>query len=244
MPKPKILIVEDYQKVADAIGSCCSMESMIPIVVYNGTDALNAFNANEDIAAIVLDINLPDINGFEVCRQIRAKSSVPILFMTARADEVDEVSGMEMGADGYIKKPARPRIVVAHIRAALRRNNEWAERIAKEAAEVTPPEENEPVIKMHPDFTIDEETRTIFYCKQPLDLTNIDYITLSVFIRHPGRVYSRQQIIEMVDEDDVLSLRSVDRRISRIRKKLMEINPDIDLFEVIPGVGYKLKMNF
>lgn len=233
MIKPKIMIVEDQEKVADAIGRTCEKESMVPVVVYNGEDAIAAFNEHDDIALVVLDINLPDINGFEVCRALREKSKVPILFMTARKDDIDEVSGLEMGADGYIKKPVKPRTVIAHIRAALRRANDWAEQ------EKSSDEEKEEIHEHHPDFIVNNETKVITYKGQQVDLTSEEFIILSKMIQQPRRVFSRDQIVGMIDEDIFILPKSVNTRIQRIRRKLTKIAPDSEFLIPCRGEGYK-----
>ena len=234
MIHPKILIVEDQEKVANTIGRICEKESMVPVVVYNGEDALAAFNEHDDIVLVVLDINLPDINGFEVCRAMREKSKVPILFMTARIDDIDEVSGLEMGADAYIKKPVKPRTVIAHIRAALRRADDWSRQ------EKSSEEEKEEIHEHHPDFIVNNETKVITYKGKPLDLTSEEFMILSKMIHQPRRVFSRDQIVGMIDEDIIVMPKSVDKRIQRIRRKLIKIAPDSELFISCRGEGYKL----
>ncbi len=234
MIKPKILIVEDHAATADAIGYSCETESMIPIVVYNGTDALKTFGEHGDIALVILDINLPDSNGFEICRVMREKRKTPIIIMTARVDEYDELTGLEIGADAYVKKPVKPRIMIAHIRAILRRANDWAEQ------EKLPTGENGKVHEPHPDFTVNEEARAISFFGILLDLTVFEYLILSNMICHPGRIYSIDQITSMIDEDVVVTENSIYNMISRIRQKLAQIKPDITIIESCRGFGYRV----
>ena len=171
MTKPKILIVEDHEKVANALGKACEAEAMEPIVVYNGKNALATFAEQEDIALIVLDIGLPDICGYDLCRKIRETSKIPIIFMTARLDEVDEVAGLAIGGTGYIKKPVRSRIVAAHVQAVLRQVYDWG----------TPGDEvkKESKPKLHPDFILDNESKVITFKGQELDLSSAEFTILS-----------------------------------------------------------------
>ena len=234
MKKPKILIVEDNVTTADGLGFACESESMTALVTYNGTDALSAFNEHEDIDIVVLDIGLPDINGFELYRKMKEQKSTPVVFMTNRVSEVDEVCGLEMGADGYVKKPVQVRTMIAHIRMVLRRTREYAKQ------EMDSTKEIDNKLKLHPDFKIYNDTKIITFKGQPLDLTKTEFIILSNFIRHPLRVFSREQIISMVDDDSIISPSSVNVRIFRIRQKLKEIDPDSDLLVSCRGIGYKL----
>ena len=234
MDKPKILIVEDNKTLADAIGATCEMEPMKAVVVYNGMDALAAIEKHHDISCIILDIKLPDISGFDVCRRIREKSKVPILFMTSKKALPDEISGLEMGADGYLKKPVSPKAVVAHIRATVRRVNEWSKE------EILSDGEHGKKEISHPDFIIDNDTKVITYLGQPLDLTPEEYAILSHMIKHPGRIFSKEQIINIVGEDIFILPSSVRTKIMRIRQKLQKINPSCNILVTVHGMGYKL----
>lgn len=232
MKKPKILIVEDNVTTADGLALTCELEAMNAIAVYNGTDALAVFNEQEDIDVVILDIGLPDINGFELYRIMNERRKTAVLFLTSRVSEVDEVCGLEMGADDYMKKPVDVRIVISRIKAVLRR--------VKRNEVPIPMEEPEKVPVLHPDFLIDDETKVITYMGQPLNLTAEEYKILAHMIRHPGRVFSKEQVIALVDEDIFILPKSVNMRIQRIRHKLLAIAPDKELLITCHGMGYKL----
>ncbi len=232
MNQPKILIVEDNVTTADGLGFACEMDSMTAIVVYNGTDALAAFKEHEDIDVVILDIGLPDINGFELYRMMNEQRKTPVIFMTSRVSEIDEVCGLEMGADDYVKKPVEVRTMIAHIRAVFRR--------VKVKDVPLPIEETEKVQKPHSDFIIDNESKIIIYIGQELDLTSEENKILSHLIRYPGRVFSKEQITAIVDEDIVILPKSVNMRMQRIRHKLKVIAPDKDSLITVHGMGFKL----
>ncbi len=234
MTKPKILIVEDQKTIADALGVTCEFEAMKSIVVYNGTDGLKAFNEHDDIDLVVLDINLPDINGFELCRNMRSKREIPIVFLTSRVSDIDEICGLEMGADAYLKKPVKPRTVIAHVRAMLRRSKEYSNQ-TKDSTKL-----GEEKQKSYPEFTIDEASKTITYKKQELDLTASEFIILSTFIQNRGRIFSHNQIMSMVDDETLVLPKSVSMRIGRIRQKLNAISPECEVIVTCHGTGYKI----
>ena len=189
----------------------------------------NGQQPDDDISLVVLDINLPDISGFDVCRQMLKTKDTPIVFMTSRDSELDEVAGLEMGADAYIKKPVRPRTMIAHIRAVLARYNKSKEE--KGAGEVSSP---------HPDFTVNNDTKTITYKGQVLELTAQEFIILSTMVVQPRRVFSREQIVAMIDEEIFILPNSVTHRIKRIREKIKKIDTDSELLISCRGLGYKL----
>ncbi len=234
MTKPKILIVEDQKTIADALGVTCEFESMDPLVTYNGTDALKTFDEHDDIDLVVLDINLPDINGFELCRNMRSKRDIPIVFLTSRVSDIDEICGLEMGADAYLKKPVKPRTVIAHVRAMLRRSKEYSNQ-NKDSNML-----GEGKQKCHPDFIIKDESKTISFKGKTLDLTSSEFVILSMMVRQPNQVFSKKQILAVVSEDIFILPDSVAKRIRRIRSKLQKIDSSAELLKPCRGLGYKL----
>lgn len=236
MSQTKILIVEDYRPLAENLGSTCKEESMIPVVVNTGQDAIKAFHEHQDLDLILLDINLPDMTGFDIFHYVRKHSKIPIIFLTSRKKDIDEVCGLEMGAEDYIKKPVQARVVFAHVRTVLRRMHNYWERNEQSK----PIKEKKKVNRSHPDFTIDELTKTIYYRHQPLKLSSEEFIILSHFIKNPGQIFSTDQIIEMIDENLIVTPHSIYMRIKRIRKKLKKIDPSFSLLENYKGAGYRL----
>ena len=214
-----ILIVEDELAIADSIAYALRTDGYAPVHVGLGSAALAAMR-QAPAALVVLDVGLPDMNGFEVCRQLRQFSHVPVIFLTARSDEIDRIVGLEIGADDYVTKPFSPRELVARIRVVLRR-------LAPEA----PPAR----------FVLRAEEMRIVFCGQPLDLTRYEYLLLKTLLSRPGHVLSRAQLMDTVwgDATDTLD-RTVDTHIKSLRAKLRAIDPASDPIQTHRGMGYSI----
>ncbi|MFG0834148.1 beta-lactam response regulator transcription factor BlrA [Aeromonas bivalvium] len=173
---------------------------------------------------LILDVGLPDIGGFELCKQVRALCDTPLMFLTARSEEIDRLIGLEIGADDYVAKPFSPREVCARVRVILRRSQS----AAPQPSQV---------------LTLDEERARICFHGQPLTLTRYEYLLLKTLMLAPGRVYSRQQLMELVWQDAEESLdRTVDTHIKTLRAKLRERDPDANLILTHRGLGYSLEL--
>ena len=221
-----ILLVEDEPSIADNIVYALKTEGFTPTWCQTGRDALQRL-ATESFALVILDVGLPDMNGFDVCRQIRTISNIPVVFVTARKDEIDRVVGLEIGADDYVVKPFTPRELTARIRAILRRTENNAPPAATSRAAV---------------FAIDEERCEIRYHGAPLQLSRYEFRLLKVLIEKPGRVYSRDQLMELAwEEPDTALDRTVDAHIKTLRAKLRAIREDEDPIRTHRGLGYSLK---
>ena len=182
-------------------------------------------------ALIILDVGLPDINGFELFKQLGGRTRAPVIFLTARAEEVDRIVGLELGADDYIAKPFSPRELTARVRAVLRR-------LAKAAQ----PDASAPVNARGAAFGIDDERRVITYCGRPLDLSRYEYRVLKLLVSRPGRVFSRDDILQQAwDEPDASYDRTVDAHIKTIRAKLKAVSPEVDPIRTHRGEGYSLR---
>lgn len=223
-----ILIAEDELAIADGIVYALRTEGFVPHHVTLGEQAIDLIRANTQPAPslLVLDIGLPDISGFEVCRRLRQFSHIPIIFLTARSDEIDRVVGFEIGADDYITKPFSPRELVARVRAILRR---------LEPVGTTSP------ATATPQFELRAQEARILYCGKLLDLTRYEFLLLKAFLDHPGNVLSRAQLMDMVwnDAQDTLD-RTVDAHIKSLRAKLRLINNEEDPIQTHRGMGYSL----
>ncbi|MBU4200333.1 MAG: two-component system response regulator CreB [Verrucomicrobia bacterium] len=221
----RILIVEDEQGIVDNVTYALETEGFATVSCKTGAEALQAL-AKGSIDLIILDIGLPDRTGFDLCKDIRKTSSVPIIFLTARAKEVDRIVGLELGGDDYVVKPFSPRELAARVKAVFRRlgNGE-----ARPAAAKTP-------------FQVDKQRCVISYFGQPLDLSRYEFKILEVLIEKPGRVFSREQIMERAWEEPEASLdRTVDTHIKTLRAKLHKIRPKADPIQTHRGFGYALK---
>lgn len=223
----RILVVEDEPAIADTISYALQTEGFVVSHCATGGEALRVFR-EQHAALIVLDVGLPDLNGFEVCKEVRKTSGAPILFLTARTSEIDRVVGLEIGGDDYMAKPFSPRELAARVKAILRRTAAGG----SAAAETV----------MDSPFAIDKQRMRVSYFGTPLDLSRYEYRVLEVLIARPGWVYSREKIMELAWEAPESSTdRTVDTHIKTLRAKLREIRPDIDPIETHRGVGYSLK---
>ena len=222
--KPKILIVEDEPAIADTIQYALETDGFETHCLSSGTPVL-ALLEREAIDLIVLDIGLPDISGLELCKEIRKTRQLPVIFLTARSDEVDRVVGLEIGADDYVVKPFSPRELAARVRAVLRRSHPAT---AENSSTNT--------------FKIDESRRLITYAGTAMALSRYEYNLLVILIQRPGQVFSREQLMQLAwDEPEAAMDRTVDAHIKNIRAKLKTINPEIDPIMTHRGIGYALK---
>jgi two-component system catabolic regulation response regulator CreB len=223
----KILVVEDESSIAENISYALSTEGHEPLWCETGKDALEKLSS-DDIGFIILDVGLPDVNGFDLMREIRKKSMIPVLFLTARGSEIDRVVGLELGADDYMIKPFSPRELAARVRAILRRTSREQREPAAPGTSQGP-------------FLIDESRCMISYHGRDLDLSRYEFRLLKALVEHPGKVYSRQQLMNQAWEDPDMSLeRTVDTHIKTIRRKLKTIRPDDDTIITHRGFGYSL----
>jgi two-component system catabolic regulation response regulator CreB len=219
-----ILVVEDEAAIAETIIYALQTEGFGPIWKTTGREAL-AVLAAQPVALVVLDVGLPDMSGFDVCREIQRRGPVPVIFLTARSSEVDKVVGLELGADDYLAKPFSPRELTARVRAVLRRSNG--------SAIVAPSQGG---------WTHDPDRCRITYRGKPLDLTRNEYRLLSALLAAPGRVFSRDQLMTAAWEDPGAALdRTVDAHIKMLRAKLRVIAPDSDPIVTHRGLGYSLR---
>jgi len=220
----KILIVEDEPKLAALLADYLKAASYQTHIIGDGRDVVAAVRAAPP-DLILLDLMLPGRDGLDVCRELRTFSEVPIVMVTARVEEIDRLLGLEIGADDYICKPFSPREVVARVRAILRR--------AHRRSDV-------PVLG---GLSIDDEQYRASFNGEPLDLTPVEFRLLKTLAAAPGRVFSRQQLLDNLYADHrVVTDRTVDSHIKNLRRKLQEASPEQELIHSIYGVGYKLEV--
>ncbi len=223
--KPRILVVEDEPGIADTIRYALATDGFDPVVCGTGAEAL-AKLADGAVSLVVLDVGLPDVNGFELFKRMHALTGAPVIFLTARSDEIDRVAGLEMGADDYMAKPFSPRELAARVRAVLRR-------VHREST----PEESAP--SAGTPIAIDEERRRIRYYGRVLELSRYEYGLLKTLAARPGRVYSRDELLERVWDAPGESLdRTVDAHIKTLRAKLHAIAPAREPIRTHRGIGY------
>ena len=228
----RVLVVEDEPSIAETIWYALRTEGFEVSDAATGGDAL-AKLASESFDCLILDVGLPDMSGFDVCRTLRQSSSVPILFLTARDGEIDRIVGLELGADDYVAKPYSPRELAARVRAILRRTNGNTLNHANTAPNPPPGT-----------TTLDHDpVRKVIRCAgQSLDLSRNEYHLLLALMKNPGRVLTRDQLMDLAWQDPgTASDRTVDAHIKSVRSKIRTLAPDFDPIETRRGLGYALR---
>lgn len=217
----RILIVEDEEKLAQLLRDYLAQEGYEVAVLSRG-DEVEAWVRAHSTDLILLDLMLPGKNGLEVCKALRASGApLSIIMVTARVDEIDRLLGLELGADDYICKPFSPREVVARVKAVLRRLRRGE----------APPESG---------LTLDPAGYKALLAGKDLGLTAVEFELLRVLAAHPGRIYTREQLMDLMYHDQrVVSDRTVDSHIKKIRRKLAAVLPDRELVHSVYGLGYK-----
>jgi len=224
MAKPTILVVDDEEDIRELVTLNLEREGFQVTGVESGEQALA--RAREDMPAlIVLDLMLPGIDGLEVCRKLKAQPKtqhIPVVMLTAKGEESDIVTGLELGADDYVTKPFSGKILVARVRRILRRKSEETD--------------EETILKVH-ELVIDSARYEVMVKKQPVELTLTEFNILYTLARRPGRVFTRYQIVDAIHGSDYLVTdRAVDVQIVALRKKLGSCAKYI---ETVRGVGYR-----
>ena len=222
--KPRVLIVEDEPGIADTLQYALRTDGFEPSWAATGEEAVAQFKAQPP-SLVILDVGLPDTSGFEVFKRLREVADVPVVFLTARSDEIDRVVGLELGADDYVAKPFSPRELVARVRSILRRSAKAA------AAPATPV----------PPLTIDEGKRQIRFYGKPLELSRYEFGLLQTLASRPGHVFSRDTLLARVWGDDTESLdRTVDAHVKTVRAKMKLVAPTLEPIRTHRGSGYAL----
>ncbi len=221
---PQILIVEDEVAIADALLFALNSEGFATRHVTLAGEAMDLLRRN-GIDLVILDVGLPDMTGFQLCKVLRQFSDVPVIFLTARAEEIDRVVGLEIGADDYVVKPFSPREVVARVRAILKRSRVAAQDRAVRA--------------VNAEFHIDAERMQIHFCDSLLKLTALEFRLLHLLVATPVRVQSREQLLVALGmAADSGYARNIDSHIKALRAKLREVAPDREPIHTHRGFGY------
>jgi len=222
-----ILVVDDEPEIVRLVRSYLEQDGYRVVTAYNGEEALyTARHEKPDL--VVLDVLMPKMDGLEFTRRVRREQDVPIIMLTARADETDRIVGLEIGADDYVTKPFSPREVVARVRAVLRR--------AQPVDEREPP----PVRRVGP-ITLDRSAHTVTIAGEPADLTPTEFDVLDVLMGQPGRVYSRTEILEAVQGVAFEAYeRTVDAHVKNLRQKIEPDPGNPNYILTVRGAGYRL----
>ncbi|ACI22176.1 MULTISPECIES: response regulator [Thermodesulfovibrio] len=224
--KKKILVVEDEPKLANLLIDYLKASGFEAFWLDDGARVIQWTKENcPDL--IILDVMLPNKDGFEICREIRSFSTIPIIMVTARIEEVDRIVGLELGADDYICKPFSPRELIARVKAIFRRMNF----------------KDDKAISFPSGFYLDENSLKAFLNGQELHLTTVEFRLLKILISNPGRVFTRSQLMDIMYPDNrIVSDRTIDSHIKKLRKKIKEISPEKEVIYSVYGAGYKFEL--
>lgn len=219
----KVLFADDEERMRKLLSDFLKKEGYSVICAQDGREALDLFNKTEDISLLILDVMMPEINGWEVCRKIRQSSRIPIIMLTARDQEADELQGFELGADEYISKPFSPPILIARVNALLRRTER----------------KNYPP-RIIGGILIDEDAHYVYVDDQAVDLTPKEFELLLYLADHEGRALTRDQIVNAVWNYDFYGdTRTVDVHIKNLRLKLGEKG---ECIQTVRGIGYRFEV--
>lgn len=220
-----VLIVEDEKKLADILIAYLNKEQF-RVTHYESGSGVSDWIKNNQPNIILLDLMLPDVNGKDLCKEIRQFSTVPIIMVTAMIDEIDRLIGLELGADDYVCKPFSPKEVIARVKAVLRRS-----------------EGDFNQGEIYDAFEVNDETYSIKLHGDRLDLTPVEFRLLKMFIQSPGRVFNRDQILDNIFEDGRIVLdRTVDTHVKNLRHKLKTASPEQDYVRSLYGIGYSFEI--
>lgn len=223
MESLKILIVDDESRMRKLVGDFLTKKGYEVIEAENGEQAVDIFFQNKNISLIILDVMMPKMDGWQVCREIRQYTKVPIIMLTAKSDEKDELLGFELGVDEYISKPFSPKILVARVEAILRRAN-----VVEDVLSVG-------------GITLDLEAHLVKIDGEPVDLSYKEFELLTYFVKNKGVALSREKILNNVWNYDYFGdARTIDTHVKKLRSKLGEKG---DYIKTIWGMGYKLEVS-
>ncbi|MDQ3247489.1 MAG: response regulator transcription factor [Pseudomonadota bacterium] len=230
-----IALVDDDRNILTSVSIALQAEGFVTRVYTDGSTALKAFADNPPDLG-VFDIKMPQMDGMELLRRVREFSAVPVIFLTSKDDELDEALGLAMGADDYIAKPFSQRLLIARIRAILRRQD-----IAKGEAS-TADDEPDPVQIVRGRLAMDPARHKVMWNGSEVTLTVTEFLILETLAQRPGVVKSRNQLLDVAYQDDVyVDDRTIDSHIKRMRRKFRVVDPQFDAIETLYGVGYRFE---
>ncbi len=217
-----VLIVEDETKIASLLKDYLAQSGFETAVIHDGSE-VEDWLENNSTSIMLLDLMLPGKTGIDICKDVRKESSLPIIMITAKVEEIDRLLGLELGADDYICKPFSPREVVARVKTVLRRT-ETSENLSEKG------------------LVLDQNTYKATIDGQNLNLTAVEFQLLKVLSDQPGRIFSRSVLVDKIYNDGrVVSDRTIDSHIKKLRKKIAEQLPDVELIHSLYAVGYKFE---
>jgi two-component system alkaline phosphatase synthesis response regulator PhoP len=223
----KVLVADDEPSILETVSAYLRQESYQVVTATNGRDALFQFR-HEQPDLVILDVMMPDMDGWSVARALRKESNVPLIFLTARVDDIDQVTGLEIGADEYVTKPFSPRVLVARVRALLRRTH----------GELTGD-----ALHWHiRDLDLDADMRIVTIRGEPVDLTPSEFGVLQTLISRPGRVYTRMELLDQLQGEAYAAYeRTIDVHVKNLRAKIERDPRAPEYIETVYGVGYRMR---
>lgn len=222
----KIIVADDEKRIRSLVSDFLKREGYQPLEAEDGLQAIRLFNQNPDTALLILDIMMPEIDGWEVCRRIRQKSMVPVLMLTARSQEFDELMGFEAGADDYVVKPFSPTVLMKRVGALLRRSSDAKNSSAQLALD---------------GLSIKESAHEVYLNNAVVELTLKEYDILLKMLSHTGQVFTREQLLDAIwGYDFVGDIRTVDSHVARLRTKLGKWGNSH--LKTVYGMGYKIEV--
>ena len=229
---PRIALVDDDRNILTSVSMTLEAEGFDVETYNDGQSALDAFNRRlPDLG--VFDIKMPRMDGMDLLQRLRQKSRMPVIFLTSKDDEVDEILGLRMGADDYIKKPFSQRLLIERIRTLLRRRDRLAEE--EDGEEPEPP-------VLRGDLRLDLDRFGCTWQNKPVDLTVTEFLILKALAQHPGHVKSRDQLMDAAYGESIyVDDRTIDRHIKRLRKKFRATDPEFSEIETMYGIGYRYR---
>jgi two-component system response regulator ChvI len=231
---PTIALVDDDRNILTSVSIALQAEGFITRLYSDGETALKALTDNPPDLA-VFDVKMPRMDGLELLRRLREKSALPVIFLTSKDDEIDEALGFAVGADDYIAKPFSQRLLIARIRAILRRVELVRE---SEDAGSDVAHDSEPVVRGR--LSIDASRHKVLWDGKAVSLTVSEFLILEALAQRPGVVKSRNQLMDVAYQDDVfVDDRTIDSHIKRIRRKFRAVDPEFDGIETLYGAGYR-----
>jgi len=229
---PMIALVDDDRNILTSVSIALEAEGYRIMTYTDGASALDGFKTSPPDLAI-LDIKMPRMDGMETLRRLRQKSDMPVIFLTSKDEEIDELFGLKMGADDFIRKPFSQRLLVERVKAVLRRA------VAKDG---TAPKETDAKVLERGLLRMDPERHTCTWQNEPVTLTVTEFLILQALASRPGVVKSRNALMDAAYDDQVyVDDRTIDSHIKRLRKKFKAADDDFDMIETLYGVGYRFK---
>ena len=227
-----IALVDDDRNILTSVSIALQTEGVLTRVYSDGDTALKALIDNPPDLAI-FDIKMPRMDGLELLRRLREKSQIPVIFLTSKDDELDEALGLAMGADDYISKPFSQRLLIARIRAILRRTETVQASGAKPGDELSGP-------LQRGRLTMDPARHRTTWDDEPVTLTVTEFLILETLAQRPGIVKTRNQLMDAAYQDDIyVDDRTIDSHIKRLRRKFRQVDPEFDAIETLYGAGYR-----